>query len=264
MSGPRHGYHLVDSSPWPLFVSTSMLNVTISSAASFHYFIRGFALLVVGLSIFVVIFSNWVRDVIREATFLENHELPVQFGLRLGFILFVVSEGMLFFAFFWAFFHSSLAPSIALGSLWPPIGLEIIPPFDVPLLNTIILLSSGATITLAHHAVLKNDREYANYGFYMTILLALLFTYLQVIEYFDAPFTIADGVYGSTFFLATGFHGLHVIIGTIFIIVSFYRYLKFHLVPARHFGFEAASWYWHFVDVIWLFLFLTIYIWGSA
>lgn len=240
-----------------------MLNITVSGAASFHYFLGGLSLLFIGLFFFIFFFSSWIKDVIREATFLEDHKKLVQKGLRLGFLLFVVSEAMLFFALFWAFFHSSLAPAISLGSIWPPIGLEILQPFGIPLLNTIILLSSGATITLAHHAILINDRQYANYGFFMTLVLAVIFTYLQLVEYFDAPFNISDGVYGSTFFLATGFHGLHVIIGTIFILISFSRYLKFHLIPARHFGFEAASWYWHFVDVVWLFLFISIYVWGS-
>lgn len=241
-----------------------MLNITLSAAASLHYFIRGLLILFAGVILFISLFSSWVRDVIREATFLENHEKPVQTGLRLGFLLFIVSEAMLFFTFFWAFFHSSLAPSIALGSFWPPIGLEIIKPLEIPLLNTIILLSSGATITLAHHGILNNNKQLANYGFAWTIALAMIFTFLQIFEYLVAPFNISDGTYGATFFLATGFHGLHVIIGTILILVTCYRYQKFHLTPSHHFGFEASGWYWHFVDVIWLFLFLTIYIWGSA
>lgn len=237
--------------------------MALSGGATLHHFSKGFLLIVFTFGMIISQYISWNKDVVREATFLKNHAPEARNGLRSGFLLFVVSEAMLFAAIFWGFFHSSLAPAIALGSVWPPIYLEILDPYEIPLLNTLILLTSGATITLAHHGILQNKRKLTIYSFVLTIILAIWFTLLQVQEYFDAPFDISDGVYGATFFFATGFHGLHVIIGTIFIIVSYGRFFNFHLLPKGHFGFEAASWYWHFVDVIWLFLFLTIYIWGS-
>ena len=178
-------------------------------------------------------------------------------------ILFIVSEVMFFFGFFWAFFHSSLSPVPEIGSLWPPMGIDTISAWGVPLLNTIILLSSGITITWAHHAIVCGHRKNAISGLLLTIILALLFTMLQGFEYIDANFTISDSIYGSTFYLATGFHGFHVIIGTIFIIISTIRLINHHFTKEHHFGFEAAAWYWHFVDVVWLFLFVVIYWWGG-
>jgi cytochrome c oxidase subunit 3 len=179
-------------------------------------------------------------------------------------ILFIVSEVMFFFAFFWAFFHSSLAPSIEIGSMWPPKGISVLNPWDIPFLNTIILLSSGASVTWAHHAILAGQRMQGVYSLVVTILLASVFTSLQVMEYMEAPFTISDGIYGSTFYMATGFHGFHVFVGTLFLGVCLVRLYKHHFTQNHHFGFEAAAWYWHFVDVVWLFLFVSIYWWGGA
>jgi len=161
------------------------------------------------------------------------------------------------------FFHSSLAPSVELGAIWPPKGIEVLNPWEVPLLNTIILLSSGATVTWAHHSIINGDRYGAILGLFSTVTLAVIFTLLQGMEYFEAPFTIADGIYGTTFFIATGFHGLHVIIGTIFLSICLIRLIKYHFTRHHHFGFEAAAWYFHFVDVVWLFLFVSIYWWGA-
>jgi len=178
-------------------------------------------------------------------------------------ILFIVSEICFFVAFFWAYFHSSLTPAVELGAIWPPKGIAILNPWNVPLLNTVLLLSSGATVTWAHFAIIANNRREAILALCLTILFAIIFTALQGYEYYEAAFTIADGVYGSTFFMATGFHGFHVIIGTIFLTVSLIRLIKYHLTNLHHFGFEAAAWYWHFVDVVWLILFVSIYWWGS-
>jgi cytochrome c oxidase subunit 3 len=205
----------------------------------------------------------WWRDVIREATFEGNHTLSVQTGLRIGMLLFIVSEIMFFFAFFWAFFHAALAPTPDIGSLWPPLGVETINAWGVPLLNTIILLTSGATVTWAHHAIVFGDRKNAIISLILTILLAIFFTLLQIFEYIESNFSISDSVYGSTFYLATGFHGFHVLIGTIFLGVCTLRLINYHFTKEHHFGFEAAAWYWHFVDVVWLFLFITIYWWGG-
>jgi cytochrome c oxidase subunit 3 len=205
----------------------------------------------------------WWRDVIRESTFQGHHTLAVQVGLRYGMILFIVSEIMFFFAFFWAFFHSSLAPTIEIGAVWPPAGVQVLDPWAIPFLNTVILLSSGISVTWAHHAIIAGYRQQTTISLIITIVLAIVFTALQVVEYFEAPFTISDSIYATTFFLATGFHGFHVFIGTLFIAVALVRHLKFHFTTTRHFGFEAAAWYWHFVDVVWLFLFVAIYWWGG-
>jgi cytochrome c oxidase subunit 3 len=205
----------------------------------------------------------WWRDVVREATFEGHHTSFVQLGLRYGMILFIVSEVMFFVAFFWAFFHSSLAPTVEIGAVWPPKGIEVLNPWEIPFLNTVILLSSGASVTWAHHAIIIGDRKQAMYGLILTVLLAIFFTAFQVMEYYDAPFTISDSVYGSTFFLATGFHGFHVFVGTVFLTVCLFRLMNFHFTKNHHFGFEAAAWYWHFVDVVWLFLFVSIYWWGG-
>ena len=260
---PRHSFHLVDVSPWPLITSVNLFNLTIAAVLSFHYYNLSNILLI--LSLFSVIFSAsiWWRDVIIESTGQGYHTQNVQNGLKYGMFLFIVSEVMFFFAFFWAFFHSSLAPTIEIGSVWPPVGLNVFNAFKVPLLNTLILLLSGASITWAHFAILEQNYKEVNISFKITIALAIFFTTLQITEYLEATFRISDSVYGSTFYMATGFHGFHVIIGTIFIIVGFYRYNEGHFTKKHHFGFEASAWYWHFVDVVWLFLFISVYWWGN-
>lgn len=275
MSRHVHKFHLVDPSPWPLFAAFSSLSVTIGGVLYMHFFKDGFKLLILGLIGLILILSLWWRDVIRESTFQNHHTDKVQNGLRIGFIAFILSEVMFFLAFFWAFFHSSISPAIEIGCVWPPIGLKVFSPFQVPLLNTIILLTSGATITLTHYYLLAGERDLAYRAFGATIGLAILFTFFQGLEYFEAPFSISEGIYGSVFFMATGFHGFHVIIGTIFITVSFIRYALGHYYPhlasilpandrwVTHLGFEFAAWYWHFVDVVWLFLYIFIYFWGN-
>nr|YP_010596282.1 cytochrome c oxidase subunit III [Tropiometra macrodiscus]WAJ60707.1 cytochrome c oxidase subunit 3 [Tropiometra macrodiscus] len=257
----QHPYHLVDQSPWPIVSSLGVLVSTVGLVLWFNGF--GFFVVFLGLvSLFLVVFFWW-RDVIRESTFQGNHTSVVGVGLRFGMVFFITSEVLFFFAFFWAFFHSSLAPSIELGVCWPPCGIYPLDPFLIPLLNTAVLLSSGVTITWSHHSIIENNWFSSVQGLFFTILLGLYFTGLQAWEYFDAPFTISDGVYGCTFFVATGFHGLHVIIGTTFLSVCFFRLLFYHFSDSHHFGFEAAAWYWHFVDVVWLFLYISIYWWGS-
>lgn len=260
----RHPYHLVDPSPWPLIGSISALLLTTGGVMYMHSYIGGGYLLSFGLLMVIYTMFVWWRDVIREATFEGHHTSVVQVGLRYGVALFITSEVMFFFAFFWAFFHASLAPTVELGAIWPPKGIDVLNPWEVPLLNTAILLLSGASVTWAHHAIVAGNRSQAIYGLQMTIMLAVLFTALQGMEYVESTFKISDGVYGSTFFMATGFHGLHVIIGTIFLTVCLIRLIKYHFTRQHHFGFEAAAWYWHFVDVVWLFLFVSIYWWGSA
>nr|YP_010042788.1 cytochrome c oxidase subunit III [Anthenea aspera]QPC56440.1 cytochrome c oxidase subunit III [Anthenea aspera] len=257
----QHPYHLVDQSPWPLTGAISGFMMTSGLILWFH--INNNLLFIIGILLLLLTIINWWRDVVREATFQGSHTTPVSNGLRYGMILFITSEVCFFFAFFWAFFHSSLAPTIELGVSWPPTGINPINPFLVPLLNTAVLLSSGVTVTWAHHSILSRNRSESIQALFLTISLGIYFTALQAWEYYDSPFTIADSVYGSTFFVATGFHGLHVLIGTTFLLVCFIRLVTFHFSNGHHFGFEAAAWYWHFVDVVWLFLYVCIYWWGS-
>ena len=262
----QHSYHMVTVSPWPLVGSLAAFVLTTGGVMYMHFFENGFFVLEFGLFLVALVFFFWWRDVIRESTYEGMHTLVVQKGLKLGMLLFILSEVMFFFAFFWAFFHSSLAPCIELGSIWPPVGIISFNAWDIPFLNTCILLLSGLTITYTHHYLISGELEYKDFiieGFFLTLCLAVFFTEFQVLEYLEAPFSIWDGVYGASFFLATGFHGFHVIIGTTFILICFLRYLKGHFTATHHFGFEAAAWYWHFVDVVWLFLFVTIYWWGN-
>jgi cytochrome c oxidase subunit 3 len=258
-----HPFHLVDPSPWPMFSGLSALMLTVGFVLYMHGYARGTFLFSWGLFILLCIMTLWWRDVIREATFEGQHTKSVQIGLKLGVLLFIVSEIMFFFAFFWAFFHVSLNPSIFLGGVWPPAFLTVLNPWKLPLLNTFILLTSGATVTLAHHSTISGSKNLAVQSLFATIVLALLFTHLQWEEYIHSPFSIYNSVYGSVFFMLTGFHGFHVLIGTTFLAVCLIRLIINHFTKEHHLGFEAAIWYWHFVDVVWLFLFLTLYWWGS-
>ena len=178
--------------------------------------------------------------------------------------MFIISEVFFFLSFFWAFFHRRLAVNIELGNEWPPAGILTFNPFGVPLLNTVILLSSGVRVTWAHHSLMRGNHSQTKISLILTVILGGYFTILQGAEYYEARFSFADSVYGSSFFLATGFHGLHVLIGTAFLRVCLFRLNKFNFRFTHHFGFEAAAWYWHFVDVVWLFLFVVIYWWGGA
>lgn len=259
----KHPYHLVDPSPWPLIAAMGCLFLTFGLVMFFHGYVGWSLMVTTGFVTVFYVMYVWWRDIVREATYEGQHTNQVQAGLRNGMILFIISEVMFFFAFFWAFFHSALAPVPEIGSLWPPLGIETIDAWGVPLLNTVILLSSGVTVTWAHHAIVCGNRKNAIQGLFATIIFAIFFTFLQGLEYVDAGFTISDSVYGSTFFLATGFHGFHVIVGTIFLIISTMRLINHHFTKEHHFGFEAAAWYWHFVDVVWLFLFVVIYWWGG-
>lgn len=260
----KHAYHLVDPSPWPIFTALALFVTPVGAVMYMHGYFGGGLILSFGLSMITYSLFVWCRDVVREATYQGHHTSAVQVGLRYGMLLFILSEIVFFVAFFWAFFHSSLAPTVEIGAIWPPKGIQVLNPWEIPFLNTIILLSSGASVTWAHHAILAGYRTQAITALSITILLAVVFTAFQGYEYLEAPFTISDGIYGSTFYLSTGFHGLHVIIGTLFLSVCLYRLLSFHFTKQHHFGFEAAAWYWHMVDVIWLFLFVCVYYWGGT
>nr|YP_010535810.1 cytochrome c oxidase subunit III [Coptotriche turpinia]UYB79008.1 cytochrome c oxidase subunit 3 [Coptotriche turpinia] len=261
MMNSNHPYHLVDYSPWPLTSAIGTLTLVSGMIKWFHSFEMN--LLFLGYLITLFTSYQWWRDISRESTLQGKHTFFVSKGLRWGMILFIISEVFFFISFFWAFFHSSLSPSIEIGSMWPPKSIIPFNPFQIPLLNTIILLTSGVTVTWAHHALMESNFKQTSQSLFLTIMLGIYFTILQAYEYYEAPFTIADSVYGSTFFVATGFHGLHVMIGTMFLLICLLRHINFHFSSTHHFGFEAAAWYWHFVDVVWLFLYISIYWWGN-
>ncbi len=260
----RHLYHLVDPSPWPIVGAFGALNLTMGGVLYMHSYIYGGYICTFGLLLVLYTMVVWWRDVVREATFEGHHTSAVQMGLRYGMLLFILSEVFFFVSFFWSFFDASLTPNVEVGSVWPPRGIEPFNPWEVPLLNTMILLLSGATLTWTHNAVLRGKRSQAIISLFLTIFLGISFTVLQGMEYLEAPFNISDGAYGSNFYMATGFHGIHVIIGTVFLSVCFIRLLKSHFTRTHHFGLEAAAFYWHFVDVVWLFLFVSIYWWGGV
>jgi cytochrome c oxidase subunit 3 len=265
MAGAKsHQYHILPPSVWPFIGSMAALALTGGGVMWMHGNASGPYIAGAGLiAILFVMFSWWV-DVIREAH-AGDHTPIVQLHLRYGMILFIASEVMFFVAWFWAWFNASLFPSPveSIGGVWPPKGMEVLDPFGFPLLNTLILLCSGTTVTWAHHALIHGDRDGLKKGLWATIGLGLVFSAVQAYEYAEAPFGFADNIYTSAFFMATGFHGFHVIIGTIFLAVCLLRTYQGHFTPRQHFGFEAAAWYWHFVDVVWLFLFICIYVWGG-
>jgi heme/copper-type cytochrome/quinol oxidase subunit 3 len=259
----KHPYHLVTPSPWPIITSFAALGLTSGFVLYMHSYKNGGLLATLGFVLILFSVICWWRDVIREATYEGHHTKLVQLGLRYGMVLFIVSEVLFFVAFFWAFFHSSLAPTVEIGTVWPPQGIEVLNPWHIPLLNTLILLLSGCSVTWSHHALLHGYRKEVIVGLIITLVLALVFTSLQGLEYITANFAISDGVYGSTFYMATGFHGFHVILGTLFLFICMQRMVRYHFTVTHHFGFEAAAWYWHFVDFVWLILFVSIYWWGG-
>jgi cytochrome c oxidase subunit 3 len=259
----KHPFHLVTVSPWPAVSSSAAFCTTSGTVMYMHGYNNGGFVASFGILMLLLVMYTWWRDIIREGTYEGHHTSLVQLGLRMGMALFIISEVMFFFGFFWAFFHSSLAPAVQIGSVWPPYGISTLSAWEIPLLNTIILLTSGAVLTAAHYALILGKRQLTINYLILTIVLAAIFTLFQVYEYINAPFTISDSVYGSTFYLATGFHGFHVFVGTVFLAVCLYRSYKSHFTTQHHIGFEAASWYWHFVDVVWIFLFIAIYWWGN-
>ena len=268
----NHPYHLVDPSPWPIVGAAGGLLMTFGLVLFMHpealgagleplFSSIGLWIIAPGVVIAMITMMMWWRDVIAEAQ--EGHHTGiVSIGLRYGMALFIASEVMFFASFFWAFFDASLFPKEAAGFVWPPIGIETFDPLDVPLLNTLVLLTSGFTVTLAHHEIRANRMPQATRMLAITVLLGVSFTALQALEYAEATFGFTQGIYPSVFFVATGFHRFHVIVGTLFLAVCLVRANAGSFKPDQHFGFEAAAWYWHFVDVVWLFLYTFIYWWG--
>lgn len=260
----KHPFHIVDPSPWPFSTSMGTLFLTLGTVGYMHCYKEGFRLLSLGLIVVLISASLWWRDVVREATFEGHHTTYVRKGLKMGMVLFIVSEVMLFFAFFWAFFHSSLNPVYQIGCVWPPKGIHAPDPWGIPLLNTFVLVTSGAYVNWAQYSILAGYRRQAINGLTLTIILAVWFTLLQAFEYVSAPFNISDGIYGSVFYMTTGLHGFHVIIGTLFLIVCLVRLVQYHFTRTQHIGFECAAWYWHFVDIVWIFVYFFVYWWGSS
>jgi cytochrome c oxidase subunit III len=260
----KHSYHLVDPSPWPLIGALAAGIMFFGAVHGMHGAAWGWWLSGFGLAGVLLLMAAWWRDVIKEATFQGHHTPIVQLGMRYGMTLFIASEVMFFVAFFWAFFESSLYPKAATGGMWPPKGIIPFDAFHLPFLNTLILLLSGTTVTWAHHSLIEGNRRGMLVGLTLTVLLGLSFTGIQAVEYTHALFPFSGNIFGATFFMATGFHGFHVIVGTTFLIVCLVRAYKGHFKPDHHFGLEAAAWYWHFVDVVWIFLFICVYWWGGS
>jgi len=266
----KHPYHLVKPSVWP-FVGAMAGGVMASGAVLWMHGYE-FVSFFIGLFAVLAVMFFWWRNVIHESVREKAHSSIVQIGLRYGMLLFITSEVMFFVAFFWSYFHTALFPGDliqatrfdVIGGVWPPEGIQTFDPFDIPFLNTLILLLSGCTVTWAHHALLQNDRDGLIKGLTITVILGAIFTCFQVYEYTHAAFAFDKDIYSSVFYMATGFHGFHVLVGTTFLLVCLLRALNGQFTPQKHIGFEAAAWYWHFVDVVWLFLFVAIYWWGAG
>ena len=262
MAGAKnHDFHILPPSPWPIIGAFTALTMAAGGVGWMHEQAWGGWVFFLGFAGVLFTFYSWWSDVIREAN-TGDHTPVVQLHHRYGMILFIASEVMFFVAWFWAYFDAALYPDTgeAVGGVWPPHGIEVLDPFVYPLLNTLILLLSGTTVTWAHHALIHGDREGLKKGLWLTIILGFIFSCVQAYEYSHAAFGMAGNIYGATFYMATGFH---VIVGTIFLIVCLIRTYKGDFTPKQHFGFEAAAWYWHFVDVVWLFLFVAVYVWGG-
>ncbi len=276
-TGKPHPYHLVRPSIWPLAASIVAGIAALGMVLYMHdvkigTFAIGLKGALLGLAGILAVMFFWWKDIIFESVTERVHNGITEIGLRYGMALFIASEVMFFVAFFWAFFDVSLFPQEShqymrleyTGGHWPPTGVETIPAFDLPFMMTMILLLSGCTVTWAHHAILEGKNKEAITALGLSWALGVFFLCFQVYEYHHAAFPFKQGVFASSFYMATGFHGFHVFVGTIFLFVCWLRTKKGHFTPQRHFGFEAAAWYWHFVDVVWLFLFVAIYWWGSA
>lgn len=259
----KHSFHIVDPSPWPILTALSLFSLALGATLYLHRYQFGGFLFLFSFIILILTLSGWWRDVIRESTFSGYHTLSVQSGIRYAMLIFILSEAFLFVGLFWGFFHCSLIPDMSIGGVFPPQGIDPIDPWGIPFLNTLILLTSGATLTWSHHSILTNYKKEAIYSLFLTIVLAIIFTGFQAYEYVEASFNINDSIYGSLFYLITGFHGMHVIVGTVFLIICLIRMIKNHFLTDQHINFEVASWYWHFVDVVWILVFISIYWWGN-
>lgn len=267
MSEQDHPYHLVNPSPWPAVGALAMFMLTIGGAMFMHGRTGGGILALAGFFLVLYCMYKWWSDVVKEAREDKAHTREVSRGLRAGMGLFITSEVMFFVAFFWAFFGASTLPKLPLEDVWaivqgvwPPTGIHPFDPWHLPFFNTLVLLLSGSTVTWAHYAILQGNQKDAVKALWCTVGLGVLFTTCQAYEYSHAAFGFKDGVFASTFYMATGFHGFHVLVGTMFLAVCLIRARQGHFTPKQHLGFEFAAWYWHFVDVVWLFLFAFVYV----
>jgi heme/copper-type cytochrome/quinol oxidase subunit 3 len=260
---PKHLFHVLEPSLWPFFLASGIFFFVTGLAFSMHYVMSGYYILLLGFLILVITAIFWFLDISREAVVIGYHTQIVRKGLKTGFLFFIASEIMLFFGFFWAFFHAALSPTMDLGSLWPPSGLKAIGVFDYPLFNTFILIFSGFSVTWAHRGLALGSFKDTVDGFVLTLALGLLFIVLQGLEYYESTFNLQDGVYTSAFFLLTGLHGCHVIVGVGFLFFCLLSLLFNHFLTNHYLRFVFAVWYWHFVDIVWILLFLTLYCWGS-
>lgn len=258
-----HPYHLVSPSPWPLFTSFSLMNLALSIGLTSHNYINNNIFIILNIFNVLYVLTLWFKDVVAESTYLGDHTKAVKKGLIQGFYLFVLSEILIFSSLFWAYLHSSLNPTMEIGMSWPPMGIEPISPNELPLLNTIVLLASGVTVTMAHHALINGNRNDTLYGFVFTTALIALFVVLQGLEYIYAPFTLSDGVYGSTFFSLTGLHGIHMIMLAIMLGVCTWRVYNYDFTNNSHVFAESTILYLHVLDVLWLFIYIIAYWWGS-
>ena len=256
-----HPFHIVEESPWPILISIAAFN-TLINLVFFAWKITGRSFFFFNLSLVVVILFFWGGDVTKEGTLMGFHTQEIEYSLKWSMGWFIIREVFFFVSFFWAFFSLSLSSTIELGDSWPPLILNPINPFAIPLLNTLILLRSGVSLTWGHHSIIEGNYEKGVIGLGLTILLGVYFTILQVMEYCERTFRFNDSLYGNVFFLSTGFHGAHVIIGTSLLTMCFLRLFFNQHFRNHHIGLEARRWYWHFVDVVWLFLFTFIYWWG--
>ena len=266
----RPGFHLVEPSAWPIVGAGFAFLSAFGLILFMHGLAFGPALLTIGVAGILFTMAGWWRDVVLEAQH-GYHNAIVRYGLTLGMILFIASEVMFFVAWFWAFFWSATDPGDPqvigrldfTGGMWPPKGTEVLNPLQLPLMNTFVLLTSSAAVNVAHDELREGDRQKFKNFLALGIALGVLFVATQAYEYIHAPFAFKNSIYGATFFMATGFHGAHVIIGVIFLFVCLARAWAGQMTPRHHVGFQFAAWYWHFVDVVWLFLFSCIYLWGS-
>lgn len=261
--GQVHFYHMVTPSSWPLLVAQSSFILVLGMIMWMHNYKDSIYIIIIGIFAIIWIVILWLRDVIREGTYEGMHTKKVQLNLKFGFFLFILSEVMFFFGFFFAHFYISLSPAIELGAVWPPVGIIVISPFKLPLLNTMLLLLSGIYVTISHMYISKGNVGKVIKNLFYAIVCGLILTCIQLYEYIHAVFSIADSVYGSLFYMLTGFHGVHVLAGTVFLIVGLSRTYGGQFTTAHHIGFECAVWYWHSVDIVWLFLFIFVYIWGG-
>ncbi len=275
-TGKPHPYHIVRPSIWPIIGAFSGMLLAVGAIAYMHElkigeFAIGFKGIGLGLLAVASVMFFWWKDILFEAVTEKIHTPIAQIGLRYGMALFIASEVMFFVAFFWAFFDASLYADQEIlfsrleytSGQWPPPQIHVINAFDLPLMMTMILLLSGCTTTWAHHAIMEGDQKSFIKALGITVGLGFTFLCFQIFEYSHAAFGFKEGIYSSTFYMATGFHGFHVFVGTIFLAVCYLRAKKGHFTKDSHFGFEAAAWYWHFVDVVWLFLFVAVYWWGG-